>query len=73
LLPEAAVEAGANDFIAKPVEETEFRIRAASLPKLKDAQDLLKSQQTHLEAIVSPRSKRSGRGESPRAWTAGAP
>lgn len=52
----AAVEAGANDFIAKPVEETEFRIRAASLLKLKDAQDSLKSQQAHLEELVRQRT-----------------
>jgi putative two-component system response regulator len=52
----AAVEAGANDFIAKPVEETEFRVRAASLLKLKDAQDLLKSQQAHLEELVRLRT-----------------
>jgi putative two-component system response regulator len=52
----SAVEAGANDFIAKPVEETEFRIRAASLLKLKDAQDSLKSQQAHLEEQVRQRT-----------------
>ena len=52
----AAVEAGANDFIAKPVEETEFRIRAASLLKLKDAQDSLKGQQAHLEELVRQRT-----------------
>ncbi len=51
-----AVEAGANDFIAKPVEESEFRIRAASLLKLKDAQDALKSHQAHLEELVKLRT-----------------
>jgi putative two-component system response regulator len=52
----SAVEAGANDFIAKPVEETEFRIRAASLLKLKDAQDSLKGYQAHLEELVRQRT-----------------
>jgi putative two-component system response regulator len=51
-----AVEAGANDFIAKPVEETEFKIRAASLLKLKDAQDAVKSHQAHLEELVRQRT-----------------
>ena len=52
----AAVEAGASDFIAKPVEETEFKVRASSLLKLKDAQDSLKSQQAHLEEQVRQRT-----------------
>jgi putative two-component system response regulator len=51
-----AVEAGANDFIAKPVEATEFRIRAASLLKLKDAQDAVKNYQKHLEDLVRQRT-----------------
>jgi putative two-component system response regulator len=51
-----AVEAGANDFIAKPIDATEFRIRAASLLKLKDAQDSLKSYQKHLEELVRQRT-----------------
>jgi putative two-component system response regulator len=51
-----AVDAGANDFIAKPVDETEFRIRSASLLKLKDAQDALKDYQAHLEELVRQRT-----------------
>jgi len=51
-----AVEAGANDFIAKPVEEAEFRIRSASLLKLKDTQDALKGYQAHLEELVKQRT-----------------
>ena len=51
-----AVEAGANDFIAKPIDETELRIRSASLLKLKDAQDALKSYQGHLEELVRQRT-----------------
>lgn len=51
-----AVEAGANDFIAKPVDETELRIRSTSLLKMKEAQDELKRYQTHLEDIVQERT-----------------
>ena len=51
-----AVDAGANDFIAKPVEETEFRIRSASLLKLKETQDALKGYQAHLEELVRQRT-----------------
>ena len=51
-----AVDAGANDFIAKPVDETEFRIRSASLLKLKEAQDALKGYQAHLEEMVKQRT-----------------
>ncbi len=51
-----AVEAGANDFIAKPVDETELRIRSGSLLKLKDTQDALKAYQSHLEELVRQRT-----------------
>jgi putative two-component system response regulator len=51
-----AVEAGANDFIAKPIDETELRIRSASLLKLKDTQDALKAYQSHLEDLVRQRT-----------------
>ena len=51
-----AVEAGANDFIAKPVDETELRIRSASLLKMKDAQDALKNYKAHLEEIIEQRT-----------------
>ena len=51
-----AVEVGANDFIAKPVDEAELRIRSASLLKMKDAQDALKLYRDHLEELVEERS-----------------
>jgi putative two-component system response regulator len=51
-----AVEAGANDFIAKPVDETELRIRSASLLKMKEAQDELRRYQTHLEDMIDERT-----------------
>src|SRR5690349_9504106 len=37
-----AVNAGANDYIAKPVDRTELKIRVAALLKLKEAQDEVK-------------------------------
>ena len=51
-----AVEAGASDFIAKPVDETELRIRSASLLKMKEAQDELKAYQAHLEEMCEERT-----------------
>lgn len=51
-----AVEAGANDFIAKPVDEMELRIRATSLLQMKDAQDEVKRYQVHLEQMVEERT-----------------
>jgi putative two-component system response regulator len=51
-----AVEAGANDFIAKPVDDAELRIRCASLLKMKAAQDELKRYQAHLEEMCEERT-----------------
>jgi putative two-component system response regulator len=51
-----AVEAGANDFISKPVDETELRVRTTSLLKLKAAQDELKRYRTHLETMCEDRT-----------------
>ena len=51
-----AVEAGANDFIAKPVDETELRVRTTSLLKLKATQDELKRYHTHLETMCEERT-----------------
>jgi two-component system sensor histidine kinase/response regulator len=45
-----AVEAGANDFIAKPIDKTELRVRTASLLKAKEVQDTIKRYQAQLEA-----------------------
>lgn len=38
-----AVESGANDFISKPIDILELRVRLASLLKMKDAQDRIKA------------------------------
>ena len=51
-----AVEAGANDFIAKPVDETELRVRSTSLLKMKEAQDEVKRYQAHLEEMIEERT-----------------
>ena len=44
-----AVEAGANDFIAKPIDLTEIKVRIRSLLKMTKAQDDLKRHQKELE------------------------
>jgi putative two-component system response regulator len=51
-----AVEAGANDFITKPVDRTELRVRMASLLKMKAAQDALRKHQRDLEETVRQRT-----------------
>jgi putative two-component system response regulator len=52
-----AVEAGANDFIAKPVDKTELKVRTESLLKAKEAQDALKHHQAELEETVARRTE----------------
>jgi putative two-component system response regulator len=47
---------GANDFIAKPVDETELRVRSTSLLKMKAAQDEVKRYQAHLETMCEERT-----------------
>ncbi|MBI3946908.1 MAG: response regulator [Armatimonadetes bacterium] len=51
-----AVEAGASDFIAKPVDTTELRVRLSSLLKMKEAQDALRRYQAELEETVERRT-----------------
>ena len=51
-----AVEAGANDFISKPFERTELRVRMASLLKMKEAQDALHQHRRELELLVERRT-----------------
>jgi putative two-component system response regulator len=48
-----ALEAGANDFIAKPADVVEVRARVTSLLKLKHAHDSLKHHKQELEAAVA--------------------
>jgi len=51
-----AVEVGVNDFISKPVDITELRVRTASLLKMKEAQDAIKHHQAMLEETVQKRT-----------------
>jgi len=51
-----AVEAGANDFINKPIDRLELRVRIESLLKMKDAQDIIKRNQAELEETVERRT-----------------
>ncbi|MDQ7785349.1 MAG: response regulator, partial [Desulfomonilaceae bacterium] len=52
-----AVEAGANDFISKPVERLELKVRMDSLLKMKDARDALKRHLSDLEETVKRRTE----------------
>jgi putative two-component system response regulator len=51
-----AVEVGANDFIAKPFDMTELKVRTASLLKMKEHQDAIKRYQLELEDTVQKRT-----------------
>lgn len=51
-----AVEAGANDFISKPIDKIELRARTTSLLKMKEHQDALKHYQNELEDKVEKRT-----------------
>jgi putative two-component system response regulator len=52
-----SVEAGASDFIAKPVDKTELRVRIDSQLRLKDAQDEIRRHSTQLELTVAERTQ----------------
>ena len=51
-----AVEAGANDFINKPIEQLELKVRLASMLRLKEADDASKSYQAMIEEQVRVRT-----------------
>ncbi|SDP80416.1 HD domain-containing phosphohydrolase [Desulforhopalus singaporensis] len=51
-----AVEAGANDFIVKPVDKTELNVRISSQLKIKNLHDELIRHQHHLEELVQERT-----------------
>src|SRR5437868_1007439 len=44
-----AVESGANDFVTKPIDRIELKVRSASLLRLKDALDSMKRKQNELQ------------------------
>lgn len=52
-----AVEAGANDFVSKPVDQLELKVRIASLLKMKEAQDAIKRHSAQLEHMVQERTR----------------
>ncbi len=52
-----AVEAGANDFVAKPIDKTELKVRMTSLLRMKAAQDEVKNYQIALEDMVRVRTE----------------
>jgi len=47
-----AVEAGANDFVSKPIDVTELRVRTGFHLKMKEARNTIKRQQWELEERV---------------------
>ena len=52
-----AVEAGANDFVAKPIDSTELSVRMKSLLSMKGYHDEVKGYQLHLEQMVAEKTK----------------
>lgn len=52
-----AVEAGINDYISKPVDKVELKVRINSMLKMKDAQDRVRQYQKDLEKLVEKKTK----------------
>lgn len=51
-----AVEAGANDFVAKPIDTTELGVRMTSLLRMKKYHDELQDYQAHLQQMVEDKT-----------------
>ena len=51
-----SIEAGASDFISKPVDIMELQIRVASLLKMKKTRDVIKGHKAKLEVLVKKRT-----------------
>jgi putative two-component system response regulator len=52
-----AVEAGANDFVAKPIDSMELGVRMKSLLRMKGYHDEIKGYQQHLEQVVTDKTR----------------
>ncbi len=52
-----AIQMGANDFIAKPIDQAEVQVRVASLMRMKEIQDAIKRHKEELEKIVQQRTE----------------
>lgn len=48
-----AIESGVNDFVSKPVDKVELRVRINSMLKMKAAQDKIRQYQQGLESLVA--------------------
>ena len=51
-----AIEAGVNDFVSKPVDKVELRVRINSMLKMKAAQDKVHQYQQDLEKLVAKKT-----------------
>lgn len=51
-----AVEVGINDFISKPVDRIELKVRMDSMLRMKDAQDSVREYQKELEHLVEQKT-----------------
>lgn len=51
-----AVEVGVNDFVTKPVDKVELKVRVDSMLKMKEAQDRVRNYQKELEYLVEKKT-----------------
>ena len=63
-----ALEAGADDFLTKPINQSELLARVASLARIKRYQDTIKRQADEL-AAWNQRARVPGRDAGRRSWS----